>query len=230
MPGTPFFSWPRPFVNEFLGPEKLEVLFIPYAAVTFSQDEYASIVQKAFEDLGYSLNSIHRQDNPKNAVRQASVIVIGGGNSFVLLNRLYQNGLLDLIREHVQQEKPYIGWSAGANMACPTLMTTNDMPIVCPPSFDALGLVPFQINPHYTDFKPRGHGGETRQQRIEEFLVMNPQRKVVGLPEGMLIHREGRDLILKGAGTAKLFMYGKDVRHLDSESDVSFLLAETSIS
>lgn len=230
MPGTAFFSWPGPFVNEFLGIEKQEVLFIPYAAVTFSQDEYTSIVQKAFGNLGYSLKSIHQQDSPQNAVKQASVIVIGGGNSFVLLDRLYQNGLIDLIREHVRQNKPYIGWSAGANMACPTLMTTNDMPIVCPPSFDALRLVPFQINPHYTDFKPPGHGGETRQQRIEEFLVMNSKRKVIGLPEGMLLHREGKDLTLKGTGTAKLFEYGKEVEQLDPGTDLRFLLTDSSIS
>jgi len=224
MPGTPFFSWPGPFVSQFLGTEKIEVLFIPYAAVTFSQDEYAAIAQKAFENLGYSLTSIHALSDKQKAVKEATVIVIGGGNTFVLLNRLYENDLINLIRDHVRQGKPYIGWSAGANMACPTLMTTNDMPIVYPPSFDALNLVPFQINPHFTDFKTEGHGGETRQQRIEEFLIMNPNRKVIGLPEGMCLQREGKNLWLKGNGSARLFQYNVPLEQLDSGTDLSSLL------
>ena len=221
MPGTEFFSWPGHFVKEFLGPDKRKVLFIPYAAVTFSQDEYASIVQKAFGNLGYPVTSIHSVKDAQQSVKEADVIVIGGGNSFVLLNRLYSQGLVHLIRDKVLSGTPYIGWSAGANMACPTLMTTNDMPIVYPPSFEALHLIPFQINPHYTEYKAPGHGGETRQQRIDEFLEMNSGRKVIGLPEGMLLHREGRTLSLKGDGVAKLFQHEKEVKPIEPGQDLS---------
>ncbi|HEX5169158.1 MAG TPA: dipeptidase PepE [Cyclobacteriaceae bacterium] len=224
MPGAQFFSWPGKFVREFLGGEKTQVLFVPYAAVTLSHDEYAGNVERAFEKLGYSLLSLHTVKDQQQAVNSASVIVIGGGNSFVLLNRLYTHDLVKLIRNKVLWGTPYIGWSAGANMACPTLMTTNDMPIVYPPSFDALNLVPFQINPHYSEFTQPGHGGETRQQRIEEFLAMNT-RKVVGLPEGMLLHREEQKLTLKGNGIARLFQNGGQLMELESGQDVSFLLS-----
>jgi dipeptidase E len=167
MPGTPFFSWPGKYVQDFLGVRPLKVLFIPFAAVTLSFDEYTSLTIKAFDKLGYSLKSIHLTENPEQAVKDAEALVIGGGNSFALLSRLYQLNLVGLIQDKMINGTPYVGWSAGANVACPTIMTTNDMPIIYPPSFEALNGVPFQINPHYTDFKQSGHGGETRQQRIE---------------------------------------------------------------
>ena len=224
MPGTPFFSWPGKFVQDFLGPQRLKALFIPYAAVTLPFDEYALLVGKAFDNLGYSLTSIHLTKNPEQAVRDAEVIVIGGGNSFALLTQLYQNNLVGLIKDKIKDGTQYIGWSAGANVACPTIMTTNDMPITYPPSFDAIDGVPFQINPHYTDFKQAGHGGETRQQRIEEFLVMNSNRKVIGLPEGMLLQREQNNLSLKGEGQAVLFQYGNEPKKLTPGSDINFLM------
>jgi dipeptidase E len=223
MPGTPFFSWPVPFVTDFLGNKKSDLLFIPYAAVTFSMDEYASLVKQVFERLGHTVFSIHLEKDPVHAVGNAEVIVIGGGNTFVLLNRLFEKGILNVIREKVLSGTRYIGWSAGANVACATMMTTNDMPIVYPPSFQALNLVPFQINAHYSEFKPPGHGGETRQQRIEEFLIMNPDKKVIGLPEGMLIQKENEKLVLKGKGVARLFQLHA-ITNLHSESDLSHLL------
>jgi dipeptidase E len=224
MPGTPFFSWPGKYVQDFLGPRKVKALFIPYAAVTLSFDEYALLVQKTFEKLGYSLTSIHLAEKPEKAVVDADVIVTGGGNSFALLSRLYQHNLVSLIQDKVINNTPYIGWSAGANVACPTIMTTNDMPINYPPSFEALNVVPFQINPHYTDFKQAGHGGETRQQRIEEFLVLNSGRKVIGLPEGMLLHREQSHLSLRGEGQCVLFQHENELMKLGPESDLNFLL------
>lgn len=223
MPGTQFFSWPRNFVKEFLGSKKLNLVFIPYAAVTLSHDEYTSIVQGAIESLGYRVSSIHTMDDLQRGLKEADGIVIGGGNTFVLLDRLYAHGLVKSIRDKVLTGTPYIGWSAGANVACPTMMTTNDMPVVYPPSFEALNLVPFQINPHYAEFKQPGHGGETRQQRIEEFLIMNPHRKVIGLPEGMLLHREGDKLALKGDGEARLFRVNSEVQTLQSGQDLSYL-------
>ena len=224
MPGDPFFSWAAPYIRPFLGDEVKKVLFIPFAAVTFSFDEYLAIVNDTFGVLKYSVRSVHTEHDLPQAVKDAEAIVIGGGNSFVLLNRLYQNKLVDLIREKVLWGTPYLGWSAGVNAACPSIMTTNDMPVVHPPSLDALNLIPFQINPHYTDFKPPEHGGETRRQRIEEFLELNRHRNVVGLPEGMLLQREENSLTLHGDGIARLFQYGKSMQKINPGDDVNFLL------
>jgi dipeptidase E len=135
-------------------------------------------------------------------------VAVGGGNTFHLLARLYATGLLDAIRERVRSGTPYIGWSAGANVACPTIRTTNDMPIVEPPSFDALGLVPFQINAHFTDAAVPGHGGETRRQRIEEFLLANPGSQVVALPEGTGIEVSSAGATIFGVAPALVFRAG----------------------
>lgn len=227
LPGTPFLSWPATFVREFLGDERGNLLFIPFAAVTFSYDEYAKSVREAVARWGYEIESVHNSGNCRQAVNDAAAVVIGGGNTFALLNQLYRHGLVGLIKEKVRWGTPFIGWSAGANVACPTLMTTNDMPIVMPPSFDALNLVPFQINPHYTGFKQPGHGGETRRQRIDEFLTLNPTRRVIGLPEGMLLSVEENNLALKGSGTAVLFVHDKPPENFSAGDDVGVLLRET---
>jgi dipeptidase E len=233
MPGTPFFTWPRPWIKQFLGESDKRLVFIPYAAVTISHAEYTNKVKEAFAELGYSLFGINDAGDKEQMFAEAEGIVVGGGNTFALLNGLYEHGYLELISERVKSGVPYIGWSAGANLACPTIMTTNDMPVVRPPSFDALGLVPFQINPHYHELKFEGQGGETRKERLEEFLVVNPEKKVIGLPEGMLLQRSGDKLFLKGIssresavpglGVAKLYEAGKDVADL-RPGEVSFLL------
>jgi dipeptidase E len=214
MPGTSFFTWPRPFVQSFLGKRDKELAFIPFAAVTIALDEYEQKVKEAFAEMGYQITSVHRKNDKKEMLKRAGAIVVGGGNTFALLSRMYQNDLLDTVRNSVNNGTPYIGWSAGSNLAAPTIMTTNDMPVVQPPSFEALGLVPYQINPHYHEMKFEGQGGETRRERLEEFLVMNPEKKVIGLPEGMLLHCEGDTLILKGNGIAKLYESGKEVKDL----------------
>lgn len=224
LPGTPFFTWPRPWVKEFLKTGVKKLLFIPFAAVTFSFDEYEGKVKEVFEAMGYDVQSVHRQKDKKQAVEEAEAIITGGGNTFALLARMYEFDLLEVVRKKVQSGTPYIGWSAGANLACPTIMTTNDMPVVRPPSFDALDLVPFQINPHYHELKFEGQGGETRKERLEEFLVMNPSKKIIGLPEGMLLQRNGDKLVLRGNGVAKLYQYGKGVEDLQSDQNLSFLL------
>lgn len=224
LPGTPFFTWPRPWVKEFLKTEVKKLLFIPFAAVTFSFDEYEEKVKEVFEALGYDVQSVHRQKDKKQAVAQTEAIITGGGNTFALLARMYEFDLLEVVRKKVQSGTPYIGWSAGANLACPTIMTTNDMPVVRPPSFEALDLVPFQINPHYHELKFEGQGGETRKERLEEFLVMNPSKKIIGLPEGMLLQRNGDNLVLRGNGVAKIYQYGKAVEDLQANNDLSFLL------
>lgn len=225
MPGTGFFTWPRPHVKEFLGKEVRDLVFIPFAAVTLSFDAYEDTVCRAFEAMGYALKSVHRASDKKSLVRNAEAIVVGGGNTFALLSRMYDEDLLDDVRAKVEEGSPYIGWSAGANLACPTLKTTNDMPVVMPPSFDALKLVPFQINPHYHEMKFQNQGGETRKERLEEFLLLNPGSKVIGLPEGMFLRREGSSLKTGGDGTAKLYAAGKPPADLRPGTDVSYLLS-----
>lgn len=224
MPGTPFFTWPRPWVKNFLGPEVKEVVFIPFAAVTLSFAEYETFVRNAFDEMGFRVTSVHTVDDKVQLIRDARAIVVGGGNTFALLARMYQENLLDPVRKKVSEGTPYIGWSAGSNLACPTIMTTNDMPVVSPPSLNALNLVPFQVNPHYHELKFPGQGGETRKERLEEFLELNPERKVIGLPEGTLLHRERDTLTLHGEGTAKLYQAGKSVQDITPDTDLSDLL------
>lgn len=225
MPGTAFFSWPRPYIGEFLGDKPKNLIFIPFAAVTFPMDEYEDVVRQVFNEMNYSIFSIHRVSDKWKAIENAEGIVVGGGNSFALLSRMYKEGLLELIQEKVQSGTPYIGWSAGANLACPTIKTTNDMPIVYPPSLDALNLVPFQINPHYHELKFENQGGETRKERLAEFLMMNPELQVVGLPEGMLMRREDNSLTIEGTGTARLYQSGKATVEVKKGTDLSYLLS-----
>ena len=224
MPGTSFFTWPRPHVADFLGEAVKSICFIPFAAVKFSFDHYEEIVSQAFQEMGYRVTSIHRAGDKKKFVQDASCIMVGGGNTFALLNRIYEYDLLGAIREKVETGTPYIGWSAGANLACPTLKTTNDMPVVMPPSFEALGLVRFQINPHYHELRFESQGGETRRERLEEFLVLNPTSRVIGLPEGMFIRRDGDRLMVGGAGTAKLYSLEEPVQELRAGADISAVL------
>jgi len=147
-------------------------------------------------------------------VRACDAIAVGGGNTFRLLARLYEFGLLDPIRQRVQDGAPYVGWSAGSNVACPTIRTTNDMPVVEPPSFDALGLVPFQINPHFTDAAIPNHGGETRSERLLEFLELNPTMPVLSLREGTALLADDRGMQLLGNQPALGFVHGQTAREL----------------
>jgi dipeptidase E len=225
MPRTSFFSWPKPWVKEFLPPDIREVVFIPFAAVSLSYDAYFEAVSKAFADMGLGVKSLHDDSDKVAIVRNAQAIVVGGGNTFALLSRMYAYNLVGVVQSRVAEGASYIGWSAGANLGCPTIKTTNDMPVEMPPSMDALDLVPFQINPHYHELKFENQGGETRRERLEEFLVLNPDKKVIGLPEGMLLIRRGDRLILEGEeGTAKLFTSGQPVKEFSRGSDLSFLL------
>jgi dipeptidase E len=195
-------------------------VFVPFAAVTLSYDEYASLVKEVFSSMGIAIQSAHASHDPVGLVREASAVVVGGGNTFALLNQTSRSGVMEAIRGCVAAGTPYVGWSAGANLACPTIKTTNDMPIVEPPTLNAVGLIPFQINPHYTNYKAPGHGGETRQQRIEEYMKLN-DCPVVGLPEGMLIEREESVLTLRGEGKAMLFRPNQKHTELPSGADLS---------
>jgi len=198
------------------------ILFIPYADNDLNG--YEKVAKDRFEKMGIQLNSIHKAENPKKAILKAESIFIGGGNTFRLLNLLYKNDLIPLIKEKIQDGVPYIGTSAGSNIMCPSIKTTNDMPIVYPPSFDAINAVPFQINPHYIDTDPNSkHMGETREERIKEFHEENIA-PVVGLREGSYLRIEGKKMILGGKTGAKLFQKGKASVEYKTGSDLSFLL------
>ncbi len=203
-PGRPYLAHARDWIADAVGDAR-RVAFVPYAAVTFSYDDYVQRVADALDGLGLEVVGVHAAFDPAAAVRQSEAVFVGGGNTFHLLRACAQHGLLDAIRERVADGAPYVGWSAGANLACPTIRTTNDMPIVEPPSLDALGLVPVQINPHYTDAHPDGHQGETRAQRLAEFVAANPESPVVGLPEGTAVRIDGGSVRLLGDGAARIF-------------------------
>lgn len=192
-------------IRDFLGNVK-RVLFVPFAL--YDRDAYAALARKRFKAMGYELESVHQVSDARQAVAETEAVFIGGGNTFRLLKALYDFDLLLPIRRRVAEGMPYIGSSAGSNVACPTIKTTKDMPIVQPPSFDALGLVSFQISPHYLDPDPNStHMGETQEERIIQFLEENVT-PVVGLREGALLRLEGGSIILKGATGARIFRRG----------------------
>jgi len=223
-PGEPYLDYPKNNIREFLGTQRVKALFIPYAAVTFSFDEYEAKVSERFREIGHEIVSIHRFKDPVAAVKEAEAIVVGGGNTWKLLKMIQENGLIAPVREKVTSGTPYIGWSAGSNVACPTLRTTNDMPVAEPSSFKSFNLVPFQINPHYLDANPAGHAGETREQRIEEFLEINAGVWVVGLREGTMLLVDNHKLRLIGPRNARLFIRGALPREAGNNEDLSFLL------
>ncbi|MDY0344597.1 MAG: dipeptidase PepE [Lentimicrobium sp.] len=223
-PGEAYLGWPRQIITNFLeGTGVKRVLFIPYAGVTLSYDEYENKVKTVFKEMGYELYSIHHESDPVKAVVEAEAIAVGGGNTFHLVREMQRNGVMQAIRGRALAGVPYMGWSAGSNVACPTLCTTNDMPIVQPDSFQCMDLIPFQINPHYLDAHPEGHGGETREQRIEEFLVANPEVYVAGLREATSLIYEDGHLKLIGRHKMRVFHHGMEPREIEPGTDVDFL-------
>ena len=201
-----------------------EVVFIHYAAVTFSYAEYESRVQERFNEIGIRVRSIHREKNPAKAIREAEAICVGGGNTFALTKKMQEQGLMSAILRKIKSGTPYVGWSAGSNVCCPTICTTNDMPIVEPKSFKAINAVRFQINPHYLDANPEGHAGETREQRILEYIEANPRRYVVGLREGCMLLYQGGRLELIGSRPMRIFKKGVETYEVQPGDDLSFLL------
>jgi dipeptidase E len=212
----------EPWIRSCLGGVKSAV-FVPYAGVTLGWDEYTAMARERFGQLGIEVTSVHETKHPAKAVEAAEAVLVGGGNTFHLLKHLYDTGTLWAIRERVLAGAPYMGWSAGSNVACPSIKTTNDMPIVEPSKFDALRLVPFQINPHFTDAVLPNHGGETRTQRIAEFTKSNPGVHVVGLREGSAIEVDGAALKLLGPHSARMFCSDKDPVDCAPESSLDFL-------
>ena len=221
--GEEYLKYPIEHIAQHLQGVK-EVAFVPYAGVTFSYDEYEAKVQARFNEIGIKVNSVHHADSPKAAIEAAEAIVVGGGNTFHLVKNMHEQGLMEAILAKVEAGTPYVGWSAGSNVACPTLCTTNDMPIVQPASFSAIGAIPFQINPHYLDANPEGHAGETREQRIAEYIVANPTRWVVGLREGCMLRYIDGNLELVGPRPMRIFRNGIEPYEVKTGDDLSFLL------
>ncbi len=221
--GEQYLQYPIKNIASFLQGIS-EVVFIPYAAVTFSYAAYEAKVQARFDEIGIKVRSIHRSKNPRRMIREAQAICVGGGNTFALAKKMQEQGLMTAILRKIKEGTPYVGWSAGSNVSCPTICTTNDMPIVEPESFKAIGAVKFQINPHYLDANPEGHAGETREQRIEEYIEANPRRWVVGLREGCMLHLHDGKMDLIGSRPMRIFKKGVETFEVHSGDDLSFLL------
>ena len=204
-----------------------KIVFVPFARPSgISHDEYTKLVRDKLVPNGIDVTGIHELDDPKNQLSDFGGIYIGGGNTFLLLKSLYEHDLVEAIRERVLgKQMRYMGSSAGTNVACVAINNTNDMPIVYPPSFEALNLIPFNINPHYLDPDPNStHKGETRETRINEFHTQS-MIPVVGLREGSFLKIEGDKIALKGPHTARVFQSGKDPVELSPSDDFSFLLS-----
>ena len=220
--GEEYLQHPKKEIETFLSGVS-KVLFLPYAAVTFSFNDYEKKVQHRFSEMGIEVDSLHHHKDVKNTIREAQAFVVGGGNTFRLIKMIQQLDIVETLRYKVLDGAPYVGWSAGANVASPTICTTNDMPIVEPDNFSAFNLVRFQINPHYLDANPDGHAGETREERIEEFITMDPFSYVVGLREGSMMKVEDGDISLLGSKSARIFKHGVPPREYAPGDDLDFL-------
>ena len=222
--GSGYLDYCANSITKFLGTAG-RVLFVPYARPSgISHSKYSELASEKFADMGFELAGIHDFPDSRAAIEDAESLFIGGGNTFLLLRDLYRADLLDVVRQRVAEGMPYIGTSAGSNVAGLSIGTTNDMPIVHPRSFDALGLVPFNINPHHLDPDPKStHRGETRETRINEFHVLNGQ-PVLGLREGAWLSVEGSSLNLEGSKGARLFSQGADPEEFKPGASLSFLL------
>ena len=217
-----------PIIQNFLGEALLNIAFIPFAGVGISYEAYTQKVRDGLTALGHNIVTV-LPENAKATIANADVIMVGGGNTFKLLAEIYKAQVLDIIRDKVTAGTPYIGWSAGSNITGPTIGTTNDMPIVEPKSFNALGLFPFQLNPHYFNYKIPGHNGETRDDRLTEFLIENPGLNIVCLPEGTALHFENNQLHLIGECPAMLLEMEPDTgvlirKEIAVGDDISWLL------
>jgi dipeptidase E len=219
--GSGYLDHAEKEIKDFLGAVG-RVLFVPFAQ--YDRDAYATTARQRLEAMEYELDSVHEAPDPRRAVEPAEAVFIGGGNTFRLLKGLYDFDLLTPIRRKVAEGMPYIGSSAGSIVACPTLRTTKDMPVVQPPSFDALALVGFQISPHYLDPDPGStHMGETQEERINQFLEENDV-PVVGLREGTMLRIEQGNILLKGVTSARVFRLGNCPVETEPGSNLGALL------
>ncbi len=219
--GSGYLEYILPELKSFFSKVKT-ILFIPYARPSgISYDTYTEKAREAFVKVDIDVKGIHEFDNPKESVLKAEAIFTGGGNTFELVNQLYKNDVIDSLRKVVEAGTPYLGTSAGSNICGITMMNTNDMPIVYPPSFDTMGLIPFNINAHYLDPDPSSkHMGETRETRIKEFHVFN-ETPVLGLREGSWLEVSNKEIKLKGQLSARLFRKGKEAVELPTETQIT---------
>ena len=222
LPGQNYLEFAVNPITDFLK-DKKNILFFPFAAVTFSYEAYLEKVSESLSPLGLTLKSAHEYTNVEEGLEFADAIMVGGGNTFELLSSIRNKGWLEPLKRGCQNGLPYIGWSAGSNLACPTICTTNDMPITDPCSLSAFGLIPFQINPHYTNASPPGHMGETRDQRLQEFITRNPDIHVLGIPEGTYLRVENGIINYVGEKEALHLKHGLERQSFPQGSDFSFL-------
>ena len=218
--GKPYLTYILPeLVRFFKGID--EILFIPFARPSgLTHDEYTAVARKAFASINIKVKALHECKDPIKAVKEANGFFTGGGNSFVLLNELYQLDVLPVLRESILNGTPYFGTSAGSNIAGQSIRNTNDMPIVYPPSFDAIGVIPFNINPHYLDPDPTSkHMGETRETRINEYQFFN-KIPVIGLREGSWLEVKGKEITLRGELSARWFEMDKDTVELNTNTKI----------
>jgi dipeptidase E len=219
--GTGYLDHAEPEIRDFLGPVR-RVLFFPWALK--DSDGYAGKVRERLGRMGYAVDSIHETPDPVRAVDGVEAVFVGGGNTFRLLKAMYERDVLVPLRRRVGEGMPYIGSSAGSNVAGETIRSTNDMPVVEPPSLSALGLVPFCLNPHYLDPDPTStHMGETREERIAQFHEENEQ-PVVGLREGAILRVEGKSASLRGIARMRLFRRGQPPEEFEPGARLDFLL------
>ena len=224
--GEKYLDWCKDMIKDFCTESGVKnVLFIPYAGVSMGYDNYETKVADVFKGLGLNLYSIHKEKDAKEAVMNAECIAVGGGNTFHLVYELYRNGIMELISQRVKEGTAYMGWSAGSNVAGLSLKTTNDMPIIEPESFDCMKLVPFQINPHYTDFFDPKHGGETRDDRLNEFTKVNPDVYVAAIREATALRLKEGKLTLVGRNNKMKVFHGADTpKEYDLDADINFLM------
>lgn len=216
-----------PVINKFLGKDIRMIAFIPFASVD-SYDAYHIRVAEALKSLNHPIVLV-LPENAHQVLEDCDCIMVGGGNTFKLLHDLYKLDLMDLVRRKIKAGTPYIGWSAGSNILGKSISTTNDMPIVEPESFTALGVFPFLINPHYFNQATTGFNGETRDTRLEEYIKMNPHSFVVGLPEGSALILEDFNLLYKENGAGYIFRLkdGKILKQVIlSATNINYLLGD----
>ncbi len=221
-----YLEFAAPEIKEFLGNHSRNIAFIPFASVTNDYENYYSMVQEGLQQTGYSIELVKPWE-AKAVISRCDAIMVGGGNTFKLIHDLYAQDLVEFVKMKVAQGIPYIGWSAGANIAGATICTTNDMPIIQPPSFAGFRFLPFQLNPHYINQTVEGHNGETRDERLTEFTQLNHGVPVVGLPEGSLLKLEAGKVWYRGQSPAVLFVF-KDGRterkEIVPDTDLTFLM------
>ncbi len=224
---TNYLETAIPFVKKFLGDKAINIAFVPFASVDNDYEEYGFKVREALGSLPVTIENV-LPENAKSIIEKNDGIMVGGGNTFKLLHDIYQLNLLDILRRKIMAGCPYIGWSAGSNITGPTIGTTNDMPIIEPNSFIALNLFPFQINPHYSNQQTIGSNGETRDQRLEEFIKLNPLIKIVCLPEGTALQLAGNKLTFLGKDPGVLFYAEKATslirKEISAKTNLSFLI------